>query len=82
MPRMQLYLPDDLYQVVKSRGLAASELFQRAVRAEIRRLDLLNQTDEYLASLTKEVGAPTRAERKRAAATAARLDSGATRRAG
>jgi len=31
MPRMQLYLPDDLYELVKERGLPASELLQKAV---------------------------------------------------
>lgn len=82
MPRMQLYLPDELYELVKSRGLPASELFQQAVRAEVRRLDLLERTDEYLAALTKEVGTPTTAERKRAAATAERLDARPKRRAG
>lgn len=54
MPRMQLYLPDALYEAVKARGLPASELFQRAVRAEIRRLDLLERTDEYVATLIDE----------------------------
>jgi post-segregation antitoxin (ccd killing protein) len=79
---MQLYLPDELYEAVKARGLPASELFQRAVRAEIRRLDLLKKTDEYVSGLIKEVGMPTAAERKRAAATAERLDLPAKRRAG
>jgi hypothetical protein len=79
---MQLYLPDDLYELVKARGLPASELFQRAVRAEIRRLDILERTDEYVASLLNEVGEPSPAERKRAAATAEKLDPRATRRAG
>ena len=45
MPRMQVYLPDDLYDLVKARGLPASELLQKAVRAEVRRLDLLAETD-------------------------------------
>ncbi len=77
---MQLYLPDELYELVKSRGLPASELFQQAVRAEVRRLDLLERTDEYLAALEKEVGTPTAAERKRAAALADRLVGRQTRR--
>lgn len=41
---MQIYLPDDLYGLVKARGLPASELLQKAVRAEVRRLDLLAET--------------------------------------
>jgi post-segregation antitoxin (ccd killing protein) len=56
---MQVYLPDELYQQVKSRGLPASELLQDAVRAEVTRLQLLEATDEYLAELRKEVGEPT-----------------------
>jgi hypothetical protein len=34
MPRMQVYLPADLYELVKKRGLPASELLQEAVRTE------------------------------------------------
>ena len=35
MPRMQVYLPDDLYEQVKRRHLPASELLQEAVRADL-----------------------------------------------
>ena len=35
---MQVYLPDELYRLVKKRRLPASELLQSAVRAEVRRL--------------------------------------------
>lgn len=63
MPRIQVYLPDDLYAEVKSRGLPASELLQKAVRAELRREELLRATDEYLAELVAEVGEPTDADR-------------------
>jgi post-segregation antitoxin (ccd killing protein) len=38
MARIQVYLPDDLYKLVKARGLLASALLQKAVRAEVRRL--------------------------------------------
>ena len=48
---MQVYLPDDLYEQVKTRHLPASELLQEAVRAEVRRQDLLGETDAYLAGL-------------------------------
>ena len=37
MPRLQVYLPDDLYAQLKEHGLPASELLQEAVRAELRR---------------------------------------------
>lgn len=82
MARMQVYLPDDLYALVKARGLPASELLQKAVRAELRRLDLLSETDRYVADLVTEVGPPSAAERKRAAAVAQRLARRPTRQAG
>jgi hypothetical protein len=40
---MQVYLPDDLYDLVKKRRLPASELLQDAVRAEVRRRQLLEE---------------------------------------
>jgi post-segregation antitoxin (ccd killing protein) len=58
MPRMQVYLPEDLYRAVKDRGLPASELLQRAVQAELRRQGLLEETERYLQDLVAEVGAP------------------------
>ena len=42
---MQVYLPDDLYAVVKERQLPASELLQDAVRAELRRLALQAESE-------------------------------------
>jgi post-segregation antitoxin (ccd killing protein) len=77
---MQVYLPDDLYELVKARGLPASELLQKAVRAEVRRLDLLAETDRYLAELVAEVGPPTADEREHARRAAQRLAKGAARR--
>jgi post-segregation antitoxin (ccd killing protein) len=58
MPRMQVYLPDDLYRAVKDRGLPASDLLQRAVQAELRRQALLEETERYLQDLVGEVGSP------------------------
>jgi post-segregation antitoxin (ccd killing protein) len=75
MPRMQVYLPDDLYEQVKTRNLPASELLQEAVRAEVRRQDLLAETDAYLAELIAEVGEPSRQELARAEAIARRIAS-------
>src|ERR1035441_2962007 len=75
MPRMQVYLPDDLYEQVKTRQLPASELLQEAVRAEVRRQDLLGETDAYLAGLLAEVGEPSPQERARAEAIARRIAS-------
>jgi metal-responsive CopG/Arc/MetJ family transcriptional regulator len=70
---MQVYLPDELYQQVKERELPASELLQEAVRAELRRQELLERTDEYLAGLVAEVGEPSRRELARAEAIARRI---------
>ena len=79
---MQLYLPDDLYELVKTRGLPASELLQKAVRAELRRLDLLEENARYLAELEAEVGEPTPAELARAKTVVARIAKRSRRKAG
>jgi hypothetical protein len=55
---MQIYLPDDLYDEVKSRKLPASELLQNAVRAELRRLELIDEAEQYLKELIDEFGEP------------------------
>jgi hypothetical protein len=55
---MQVYLPDDLYRAVKDRELPASDLLQKAVRAELRREELLEETERYLADLIASVGKP------------------------
>jgi post-segregation antitoxin (ccd killing protein) len=70
---MQVYLPDDLYEVVKTRRLAASELLQNAVRAEVHRQELLAETDKYLADLVAQVGKPTARQRARAKNTVERI---------
>jgi hypothetical protein len=79
---MQVYLQDDLYRLVKKRRLPASELLQNAIRAEVRRLDLLSETDRFTAALVAEVGEPTPAERARAKVLARRIARRTTRKAG
>ena len=81
MPRMQVYLPEDLYHQLKERRLPASELLQEAVRAELRRQALLDETDTYLTDLVAEVGDPTPDEIARAEAIARRLASHESERA-
>ena len=73
MPRVQVYLPDDLYEQLKARRLPASELLQGVVAAEVRRQDLLAATDRYVDELIAEVGAPSNREIARAQAIARRL---------
>ena len=45
MPRVQVYLPEDLHEQLKQRDLPASELLQVALRAELERQDALAETD-------------------------------------
>ena len=66
MPRLQVYLPDALYDELKNRDLPASELLQVAVRAEIERQDALDATDRYLEELAAEIGEPSPRDRARA----------------
>jgi hypothetical protein len=82
MPRLQVYLPDDLYEAVKRRGLPASELLQEAVRAELQRRDALDATDDYLDALVHEVGEPTPRQQSRADAIARRIRDRELHRAG
>jgi post-segregation antitoxin (ccd killing protein) len=82
MPRMQVYLPDALHAQVKARGLPVSELLQKALRAELRRLDLLAETDRYLADLIDDVGRPSPAQRNRADALARKIARRPARKAG
>lgn len=82
MPRVQVYLPSDLYTELKERDLPASELLQEAVRAEVRRQDLRAETAAYLSDLTAEVGEPTPEERSRADTIARRLASRQTSQTG
>lgn len=82
MARIQVYLPDDLYALVKARGLPASQLLQEAVRAEARRLELIEGAERYLDALVDEVGQPTPEEIARADAVVQRLASRDERRLG
>lgn len=70
---MQVYLPDDLYHAVKERGLAASELLQGAVRAELRRQEFLEEADRYLGELVQDVGEPSAEAVARAEALSRRI---------
>jgi hypothetical protein len=73
MPRLQVYLPDDLHDELKRRGLPASELLQIALRAELERLEALDDTTAYLEELAAEVGEPTTRQRAQADAIARRV---------
>ena len=79
---MQVYLPADLYGMVKDRRLPASELLQDAVRAEVRRRELQAASKRYTAELEARVGTPSARQRARAATLARRVASRVRRRAG
>ncbi|MBA3376993.1 MAG: hypothetical protein H0U00_14480 [Actinobacteria bacterium] len=73
MPRIQVYLPDELHRELKRSGLSPSELLQDAVRSELQRREQIARLDEYLGELQEEVGKPTRAEKARADAVVRRM---------
>lgn len=77
---MQVYLPDELYAAVKDRELSPSELLQDAVRSELRRQALLEETERYLAELIDDVGTPSQAAIAKATKLAQRIkrDAAAT----
>jgi DNA-binding transcriptional regulator YiaG len=56
MPRMNVYLPDDLYQMVKREHLSASDILQEALRAQAAVQERLAALDEYIADLQAELG--------------------------
>lgn len=70
---MQVYLPDELYRAVKERKLPASELLQAAIRAELRRQHLLDETDRYLAEVMAQIGEPSPEAIARAEALSQRI---------
>jgi post-segregation antitoxin (ccd killing protein) len=79
---MQVYLPDDLYKLVKAKRLPASELLQLAIRAEVRRLELLAETDKYLAELVSHVGKPSARNRAKASAILRQITAKPRRKVG
>ncbi|HSB85995.1 MAG TPA: hypothetical protein VLD86_06800 [Ilumatobacteraceae bacterium] len=73
MPRLQVYLPDDLHDELKRRGIPASELLQIALRAELERQDALDATSTYLDELAAELGEPSARQRTHADLIARRI---------
>jgi len=73
MPRVQVYLPDDLHEELKRRGLPASELLQIALRAELERQDALDATASYLEELAAELGEPSARQQAHADSIARRV---------
>jgi hypothetical protein len=50
-----------------------SELLQKALQSELRRLDLLAETERYVSDVIDDVGPPTAAQRRRADAVARKI---------
>lgn len=73
MPRVQVYLPDDLHDELKRRGLPASELLQIALRVEVERQEALDETERYLEELVAEVGEPAQRQQAKADKIARRV---------
>ena len=82
MPRVQAYLPDDLHDALKRRGLPSSELLQIALRAELERQDALDATARHLDELAAEVGEPSACQRARAETIVRRIRDRSLERAG
>lgn len=59
MPRVQVYLTEELKAQLTELGVSPSELLQQAIRDEGRRQALAAATDTYLSELAAEVGAPS-----------------------
>ncbi len=78
---MQVYLPADLYALLKESRLPASELLQEAVRSEVRRRKLQSASRRYTAELEAQVGPPSAKESARASSLAQRIASRAKRKA-
>ena len=78
MPRMTVYLPDDLYELVKERGMPVSELLQAAIRREVELEAKRAAADELVRELALEHGEPSAAD----VAGAEALGNRSARRAG
>jgi hypothetical protein len=73
MPRVQVYLPDDLYALLKERGMSASQLLQDAIREEERKRELCAALDDYLAEMDELYGPASPEEQAEAKEWAARV---------
>ena len=68
MARVNITVPDDLYDQAKRAGLNVSQLAQRAIASEVARLAKIAELDAYLSELDAELGPLSDAERVEAEA--------------
>jgi post-segregation antitoxin (ccd killing protein) len=80
MARVNITMPDDLYDQAKRAGLNVSQVAQHAIASELTRLAKTAELDGYLAELDAELGPITEAERADAAAWADRALGTSNRR--
>jgi hypothetical protein len=59
MPRVSIWLPEELHRAAKELDLPISELTQQAVSAEINRRRKLDLLEAYLRELDAELGPST-----------------------
>jgi post-segregation antitoxin (ccd killing protein) len=78
MARVNITIPDALYNEAKSAGLNISRVAQDAIRAELARLGKVAELDAYLAELEAELGPHSEKERAEAKAWADELFGPAT----
>jgi hypothetical protein len=70
MARVNITVPDDLYEGAKGARLNVSQLAQRAIASELARLAKIAELDAYLGELDAELGPISEAERAEAEAWA------------
>lgn len=73
MSRVNITMPDDLYQEAKNAGLNISHVAQHAIAAELNRIAKIAALDVYLAELEAAMGPITATEQASAAAWADRV---------
>lgn len=82
MPRVHVYLTDDLYQFVKEHQLSASELLQEAIRTEIYQQDLREEMERRINESIGEIPEPSAEAWARVQALSSRIRSDGTAGAG
>lgn len=70
---MSVYLPEDLYAVVKAQALPVSEILQEALRAKLEVDEKLRAADEFIATTFAEYGEPSEQDIRAAEESARRI---------
>lgn len=59
MASVQVDLPDEMYRQLKQHDIYPSELLQKALLGELRRREVLQETERYPEQQFRELGQPT-----------------------